>query len=265
MFLNWLHTLSSWEIGLLFAVGGLLLAVVLPIYIRDKYALKVPDEMGAGALDAYKILLGLTIALAVFSLVRVQSTHLGLQDTVAREAHIITKLNRDLLTMSTHEAEAFRDDLNTYANLVVYEEWPAMVSGERSPKVTELVLEMTQGLRAIEAKTYPQQVARAEVLATFKQMVDVRDTRLADFKKHLPGYMWVILSCLITMLIITAWFEKRVFFTIAFTTATILAVAVLITLLVDLDGVLVGDSRITPEPIINVLPELVKPNPRLDS
>lgn len=247
----------------MFAGSGLLFAVVLPVYIRNKKKLSVPDELGVGALEAYKILLGLTIALTVFSLVRVQSSHLGLEDLVSREASVIAKLNRDLLILNTNEAESFRDDLNTYANLIVQDEWPAMTEGHKSDKATGLVFEMTDAFRSMEAKTYAQQVARAEILSTFKQVVDTRDARLADFKKSLPGYLWITLSCLITMLIVTSWFEKRVFFTVAFTSATILAVAILMTLLVALDGVLAGENKITAQPIINVLPELVAPNPNL--
>lgn len=261
MFLNWLHSLSNWEIGLLFGGGGLLFAVVLPLCVRLKFKLTVPDELGTGALDAYKILCGLTIALCVFSLVRVQSSHLNTEDLVAREAQAISKLNRDLMTAGTNEAETFRDDLNTYANLIVQDEWPAMAERKQSDKVAALLFEMTQELRAIQAKTYSQQVARAEILATFKQMVDLRDARLADFKKNLPGYLWVALSCLIAMLIISGWFEKRTFFTLAFTSGTILGIAVLLTLLVALDGVLAGENKVTPQPIIDILPQLIADNP----
>lgn len=261
MFLNWLHTLSDLQIGFLFGGGGLLVAVVLPLVIKIKYKLTVPDELSTGALDAYKILCGLTIALCVFSLVRVQSSHLNTEDLVSREAQAISKLNRDLKSMATHEAEAFRDDLNTYANLIVQDEWPAMAKGESSEKVSELSAEMTQELREIKVRTYSQQVARAEILATFKQVVDLRDARLADFKKSLPVYLWVALSCLIALMIISGWFEKRTFFTVAFTSGTVLGIAVLLTLLVALDGVLAGENKITPEPIVDILPQLIANNP----
>jgi hypothetical protein len=194
--------------------------------------------------------------LIAFSLVRVQGDHRNVEDLVSRESALIFKLNRSLAAFNGGHSAELQGDLKDYANSIVSDEWPLMAKGERSEETSNLLVDITQGVRLLDPKTPVQQMARAEIVTTLNQLSDVREARLSASRLHLPSYLWEALSVSIILLIGFGWLQNPLPKMVAYVGGVTIGVSVLLTLVISLEGLFVGESQVTPDAIVFALPSL---------
>ncbi len=254
--INYLHTLPNVVIGLGIMCIGLLLSTAIPFYIRWKYQLNPDEHLAKGAEEGFKLFTSITLLLIAFSLVRVQGDHRNVEDLVSREAALMFKLNRSLAAFGGAHAVELQGDLKNYAGAVVEDEWPMMAKNERSEKASNDLTDLTQGIRLLDPKNPVQQMARAEIVTTLNQLSDVREARLSAARLKLPTYLWDALAISVALLIIFGWLQNPLPKMVAYVGGVTIGVSVLFTLVIALEGLFVGESQVTPEAIVHVLPSL---------
>jgi hypothetical protein len=254
--INYLHALPNIVIGLGIMFIGLLLSTAIPCYIRWKYDLNPSEHLAKGAEEGFKLFTSITLLLIAFSLVRVQGDHRNVEDLVSREAALMFKLNRSLAAFGGPNATELQGDLKNYADAIVDDEWPLMAKNERSEQASNDLTDLTQGIRLLDPRNPVQQMARAEIVTTLNQLSDVREARLSASRLQLPSYLWQALSVSVILLIIFGWLQNPLPKMVAYVGGVTIGVSVLFTLVIALEGLFVGESRVTPEAIVHILPSL---------
>lgn len=254
--INYLHTLPNIVIGLSIMCVGLMLSTGIPCFIRWKYKLNPDEHLAKGAEEGFKLFTSITLLLIAFSLVRVQGDHRNVEDLVSREAALMFKLNRSLGAFGGPNAVELQGDLKAYANAVVDDEWPLMAKNERSEEASNLLTDLTQGIRLLDPRNPVQQMARAEIVTTLNQLSDVREARLSAARLKLPKYLWDALAISVALLIVFGWLQNPLPKMVAYVGGVTIGVSVLFTLLIALEGLFVGESMVTPEAITHILPSL---------
>lgn len=254
--MHWFYTLGAYQIIVMMALGGLTVTTVVPALIRWKFKLEPSEAFGKGADDAFKLIISITLLLTAFSLVRVQGDHRNAEDLVSREAALVYKLNRSLQGYGGSQAAELRRDLHAYASAIVDDEWPLMVKGERSTTASNLLADLTQGIRLLEPKDMVQQIARGEVIGTLTQLSDIREARMSTAQLALPGYLKNSLFCAIAVMIVLAWLQAPLIKMVAAVSGVTLGISIMMSLLLSLEFIYKGESRVTPEPIARILPSI---------
>lgn len=254
--IDFLHSLPNVVIGLLLMIVGLTLSTAIPLYIRWKYNINPNEHLAKGAEEGFKLFTSITLLLIAFSLVRVQGDHRNVEDLVSRESALIFKLNRSLAAFNGGHSAELQGDLKDYASSIVSDEWPLMAKGERSEETSNLLVDITQGVRLLDPKTPVQQMARAEIVTTLNQLSDVREARLSASRLHLPSYLWEALAVAIVLLIGFGWLQNPLPKMVAYVGGVTIGVTVLLTLVISLEGLFVGESQVRPDAIIFALPSL---------
>lgn len=235
---------------------GLLLSTAIPCYIRWKYKLNPDEHLAKGAEEGFKLFTSITLLLIAFSLVRVQGDHRNVEDLVSREAALMFKLNRSLASFGGAHSVELQGDLKNYANAVVDDEWPLMAKNGRSEEASNVLTDLTQGIRLLDPKNPVQQMARAEIVTTLNQLSDVREARISASRLKLPSYLWDALAVSVSLLIVFGWFQNPLPKMVAYVGGVTIGVSVLFTLIIALEGLYLGESQVTPDAIIHILPSL---------
>lgn len=254
--INYLHTLPNIVIGLGIVSVGLFLSTVIPFYIRWKYKLNPDEHLAKGAEEGFKLFTSITLLLIAFSLVRVQGDHRNVEDLVSREAALMFKLNRSLAAFGGPQATELQSDLKNYATAVVDDEWPQMAKNERSEEASNVLIDLTQGIRLLDPRNSVQQMSRAEIVTTLNQLSDVREARISAARLKLPTYLWDALAISVILLIAFGWFQNPLPKMVAYVGGVTIGVSVLFTLVIALEGLYLGESRVTPDAIVHILPSL---------
>ena len=254
--IEYLHSLPNVVIGLCIMCVGLILSTGIPFYIRWKYDLNPDEHLAKGAEEGFKLFTSITLLLIAFSLVRVQGDHRNVEDLVSREAALMFKLNRSLAAFGGPQAQELQGDLKNYATAIVDDEWPLMAKGQRSEEASNNLIDLTQGIRLLDPKNPVQQMARAEIVTTLNQLSDVREARLSAVKLKLPSYLWQALTVSVLLLIVFGWLQNPLPKMVAYVGGVTIGVALLLTLIIALEGLFVGESQVNPEAITHILPSL---------
>lgn len=254
--INYLHTLPNIVIGVFITCMGLLISTALPLFIRWKYKLNPDEHLAKGAEEGFKLFTSITLLLIAFALVRVQGDHRNVEDLVSREAALMFKLNRSLAAFGGSHAVELQGDLKNYADAVVDDEWPLMAKNERSEQTSNVLTDLTQGIRLLDPKNPVQQMARAEIVTTLNQLSDVREARLSAARLQLPSYLSDALAISIALLVIFGWLQNPLPKMVAYVGGVTIGISVLFTLVIALESLFVGESRVTPDAIVHVLPSL---------
>ena len=254
--ISYLHTLPNIVICLSMMCAGLLLSTIIPFYIRYKYKLNPEEHLAKGAEEGFKLFTSITLLLIAFSLVRVQGDHRNVEDLVSREAALTVKLNRALGAFGGSDAIELQGDLKAYTNSIVNDEWPLMAKGQRSEDTSNALTDLTQGVRLLDPKNSSQQMARTEIVTTLTQLSDIREARLAAERLQLPSYLWQSLTVSILLLLVFGWFQNPLTKMLAYVGGVTIGISLLLTLLIALEGLYVGESHVTPDAIVQMIPLL---------
>ncbi len=246
--MDWIYSLGNFKLAALLVFGGITLSTVLPALVRRRLKFE-PFKVTSGVEEAFKVLVSVSLLLIVFSLVRVQGDHRNAEDLAAREAALIFKLNRALVGFGSAQAVELQSDLKAYAQSVVQDEWPLLVKGERAPHTSELLADLTQGIRLLDPKNAVQQIARAEVLGSLTQLSDVREARIAASHLSIPAYLWNTIVCAVLALTLVGALLSPAEKMVTWVGGVTVALGLLISLLLSLQYVYRGESRVSAEPI----------------
>lgn len=114
-------------------ISSYALARCVPADQSDESALRVSDHMRR----VIGVLLGLMLS-TVFAFSSAQS--LRMQDSVEVEAAQLGDLHHDLSRIQSQASAEARDLVDEYLEVVVRDEWPALIQGRSSPTTHQLFL-----------------------------------------------------------------------------------------------------------------------------
>lgn len=251
--LSWLHSFSNFELGSGLLCLGLMMALIIPYTIRWKFKLEPSEPVAKGAEESFKVIISLTLLLMAFSLVRLQGDHRSVDDLVSREATVILKLERAYTSFGGPDEPALRSTLLAYSKELVLGEWKILRYGKRSDSASDLLAKLSVLSKSLDPQTAPQQIARAEILAGFTQLSDLREARLSATRLALPDYLWHAISVCLFFLMLLAWFQAPLKKAIPYVGGVVVALMILLTVLIATGGIFASENATSSQPIAQAI------------
>jgi hypothetical protein len=81
----------------------------------------------------------------------------------------------------------------SYARVVVEEEWPLLPQGRSSPRAQELSDDLRSAIQEFDPSTTTEQIIYTQELNAVNDLDEDRETRLLDARLRLPDILWVAL------------------------------------------------------------------------
>ncbi|NEX64488.1 bestrophin-like domain [Noviherbaspirillum galbum] len=256
--LNFFHSLTTIQIGALLLTMGLTMSTIAPLVARRYFHWAPSEPLAKGAEESFKVMISLSLLLLAFCMVRSQGDHRSVEDLVSREATVIIKLDRAFAAFGGSNGTRMQGVLMNYADAVVKKEWPLLESGGRSDAVTTALNELNLGTKTLDPESAQQQIARAEILAAFTQLSDLREARLSASRLKLPDYLWHAILTSITCALVLGWLQTPTSKMVPYVGGVSLALSLLMTVLISTAGIFEGENAVTPEPIEKAISMLGK-------
>lgn len=93
----------------------------------------------------------------------------------------------------------------SYARVVVEEEWSLLPQGRSSPRAQELSDDLRSAIQEFEPSTTTEQIIYTQELNAVNDLDEDRETRLLDARLRLPDILWVALVGLTICMLIFSW------------------------------------------------------------
>lgn len=174
---------------------------------------------------------------------------------VDREANEVMDLYRTVEALHGVERCAVRDGLRRYVDLVLRDEWPAMVRQCAAPAQASHVLDETwEALHRFEPSTAREIALYDECLKRFNDLSDARSERITTALSRIPFALHLLLYGGAVIVVGSMWLfavDNRWIHAII-TSAMAGAVSHVLYVVRDLDDAFSGDWRVEPEPFERV-------------
>ena len=115
------------------------------------------------------------------------------RDTTDREANELAEIYWLAYQLPESEGHQVQELAQSYARVVVEEEWPLMEDGQFSPQAWALVDEIRQRIGQFEVSTSNEQVLQDQGLTRVHDLADARRLRLLETHEDIPTILWVVL------------------------------------------------------------------------
>jgi len=242
---------SYFELVILLVGLGLFFSTLLPIYVRHRFSIAIPDGLIKGAEESIRVIAGLCVLLIAFCLIRAQGDHRAVEDVVAREATVMIKLHRAFHSFGGEEGDILKKNLLTYSETIIDNEWSLLKEGKRSDLADAQLGVIALQTKSLDPKSPKQQISRSEILVSFGQLSDLREARISAAKVKLPDYLWGgVLAALTTMLVI-GWMINPLFKLLTQVGGCWCGLMVLLSMLITTVGHVNGPSAVTPAQILD--------------
>lgn len=139
---------------------------------------------------ALYVLFGVTVG---FSLLLVWQQYDAAEKVTAREAATVEELYRLAGDLPEPDRGRVQGLAESYARVVMEEEWPLMRDGGTSPRAGELAVDLRESIQGFEPRTENERALRSEGLTQLDNLDEDRALRLLEVREGLPPLMWVVL------------------------------------------------------------------------
>jgi hypothetical protein len=136
-----------------------------------------------------------------FTLVEAESNYRKVDAFVSAEASSINRLDRLLVRYGHETADAVRPHLLAYARSIVSDEWPKLAHGDGSDKTLGAFGLVSRGVLALEPLPGRQVTIYAEMLRSFDQVAEARDSRLNAVTVSLSAIFWEAIGFAVLLLL----------------------------------------------------------------
>lgn len=238
---------------LLASIGQILVQRLVPLPTR-----KLSTNSTTAIYAALYVMFGVSLALSLFL---AWSEFADAQSATETEAGNVRSIYRLAGQLREPEGGQIQELVESYARVVVEEEWPLIGRGSESqpsPQAETLIKDLEESIVGFEPSTSGEQSLHTHLLTSVDDLRDDRQVRLFESNRSLPSIVWVvliiggILNIAFTFLLAVEppWFHRL-------TTAalTVLAVLVLFTIY-NLEYPFTGDVRVEPDAFKLVLDEI---------
>lgn len=173
---------------LLALVGLILVQRQVPLELRQSHNVAIGIVYGA-----INVTFGVIVGFSAFLVLDKYTTA---QNIVASEAGDIVEIHR----LAEQFPETYRDQVQdlaeSYAQVVIDEEWPMMRGGQTSTRADELLNELGIAIGSFEPGTDSERAVYAQGLERVHDLTEDREHRLLSVREGLPPILWVVLVVL---------------------------------------------------------------------
>ena len=161
------------------AVGGLVVVQrLVPLSLRETH-----NAATGTIFAALYVLFGVTVG---FSLLLVWQQYDAAEKVTAREAATVEELYRLAGDLPEPDRGRVQGLAESYARVVMEEEWPLMRDGGTSPRAGELAVDLRESIQGFEPRTENERALRSEGLTQLDNLDEDRALRLLEVREGLP-------------------------------------------------------------------------------
>ena len=157
----------------------------------------VPPERREGQNDVagfiYAVLGVAYAVLLAFVVIAVWQDYQTAKTNVDSEAHELAGVYFLASQLPEPERTRIQDLVQTYARVVVVEEWPLMEQGQRSPRAESLLSQLRLQILQFDPSTKGEQVLYERGLTQLHDATDARRSRLLEVREGIPELLWVVI------------------------------------------------------------------------
>src|SRR5262245_53765455 len=174
-----------------FAVNAVAVTGLLLVRRRINHAALARYNNVASAV--FSIVGTLFTVLLAFVVIVVWESRDKADERAALEAGILGDLMRDAGLFPDPERTELRNELREYGQAVIDEEWPAMVKGESSSHVWDVLNRLFESFSRLKP-TIPREVNfHSQMLTRLNELSDHRRLRLLSADSKVPPLLWAVL------------------------------------------------------------------------
>ena len=244
--LDRLYQIGDFWIVVLFSGTAVACFVLAPL-IGKTLGWTAPDKDRVDAvIRAQSTIISSAALVLAFSLVQVHGNLRKAEELVEREAAQLVQLSRQLARYGDSQLPMLHERLLAYAKSVLADEWPALRSGQESPKTTEDMRALVRAIYTLDPAGGRQTTIYAEILKSLDAMVDLRNQRVTAATLRLPSTFWYLALVLIAAAVgLSTMIEPASHHTIGIA-ALGFTIALLAALVFITDTPFMGDTSIQP-------------------
>lgn len=252
--MTFLYALHDGVISAIFVIvlTGMALAVMHLVrrLMPAETLTKETMDLGLRVLPA---LVSMAAFLLAFAVVQSKNDITRIQQAVVSEGATLLDLDRTLRRYDPAITAPLRDQLVAYARSVVEEEWPAMARDDTSPPTAERLGALLAGLRTLHPDTPRMTTLYAAIEADMDKLAELRDGRLHDARIGVPGLFWAMILCLHGAIMVLGGMFRPTPWTTMLIGALNAGLALLTAFLFVHDRPFLGDTSVSPEPLLRFL------------
>ncbi len=190
---DWLYSLP--EVLIVALAAGLLAAAIayLPRLVRRIPGLAHSDINTEFVIRMQAPLFTMTALVLTFTLVEAERNFRQVDSDLTAEASQLNQIDRLLTRYDTPPAAILRPLVLGYAQSIVKDEWPRMLSGEPSRPTSLAYGQLSRGIMAMDPAPGRQSLMFAELLKSLDAVAESRDRRLANVRVRLPSIYWMVI------------------------------------------------------------------------
>jgi len=245
---TWLTITAMFVVAIVTSIGGVLLVrrYFNVNNFKRHHDIAGPIFCTIGVL--YAVMLG-------FVLIVVWQNFDKTRDNVIRESNYYADIYRDLVGVPEPFRSQGRDALNTYVNVIIEDEWPRMMVGERSIKAQALGTEYWNLIAGYEPVTESQKVFYQEILRKMNEAGELRRERLSDAASGINPVLWFVLLAggIITVAFTFFFGSENIKAQMIMTTLLSLLIVLILFTTLSMDYPFSGDVHIGPQSFQHVL------------
>jgi MFS family permease len=193
--------------------------------------------------------------LLAFVLIAVWEQYDAARSTEDQEANELAEIYWLADRFPEAERRQVQDLAQSYARLVIDEEWPMMEDGRSSPRAWALMDQIRQSVEEFEPGTYAEQVLYDQGLSRVHDMADARRLRLLEANQYIPAILWVVLLAggVITVTFTYLFGLENTWAHRLMVAALTVVIAFVLFTTYSLDNPFAGDIRLNPDAFEQVL------------
>ena len=261
--LDLLLGLTLWQLtvavlGIAFGVG-----LGLSVGIRKLFRLNPTGQQADLAIDLMQVTSTYIGILLAFAGVLAWQDYKDADTAVEREAGVASFIYRDLAAYGPQMAAA-REDLKSYVDSVIVNEWPLLREGKRSAVTEDKLLKLFDDFAAVTPGDERQATIYREAFTQLNEMVALRRDRMAASRAEIPPVLWIValVGSILTIAYASAFVGSR--YALLMISGTSLTIGLLFLFLLSVDYPFQNRGGVSNEPFVELswIFDKVDRNPR---
>lgn len=248
-------------LGILLVLMSVLLAIIGQALVHRLVPFRIRESNITSMSAIYAalyVMFGVSLA---FSLFLTASAFNDAQRTVEREAGSVESIYRLAGLLPEPERARIQELAESYARIVVEEEWPMIGRGtesQPSPQAETLAADLEKSIGAFEPSTSGEQALKAQMIGLVDDLGDDRLIRLLESRQGLPSILWgvLVIGAILTVAFTSLFAVNPPWFhTLAIAGLTVIVVLILYTVY-RIEYPFTGDVRVRTDAFEFVLNEI---------
>ena len=180
-------------LGILVLSLAVVITVAGLILVRRLTSLSIGQEQNDVAGFIYAVVSIAYAVLLAFLVIAVWERYEAARETADHEGNELAEIYWLANQFPDSERRQVQETAQSYAQVVVDEEWPMLEDGKSSPQAWALMDQIRQSVQQFKPTTSGEQVLYAQGLSRVHDLSEARRLRLLDASAYIPAILWIIL------------------------------------------------------------------------